>query len=559
MPAQDTSLVIMHYHLKPGGVTSVVRDDLKALLRYADWLGPVRLVVGSHEALDSFRANIEPELKGHTLEITVLRELDYTEGCSETEQSEALHRALTGFLNENSVWWIHNYHLGKNPVFTEVLLHLIARHPEQRVLLQIHDFAECGRYQNLESLRTCITTDPYPTAANVRYITINGRDHRLLLSAGIPDRQVWTLHNPAPVRGELQGAEAADRPSIRAALADTFGGHAGRFDPKLPMAIYPVRTIRRKNAFESLLLARVSPAEHNLLLTLPGVSQPEQRYSQLVQAAFRKGFVPGLWGIGDRLVQAGLGFDHLVGACELIVSASVQEGFGYQFVTALTHAVPLFARRLEVLTGTDRLFDRFPSYFYNEVRVPWHSRHEPELHAETARSYERRIASAAAILPASARERLHAELTALVSAETAEFSYLAPRHQYRILEEVANDHGCRREVFQLNSALCEHIGRLLNTPVNGEHHARVTKLADWFGLESVARGIAIVIDSFDTRSGKPPAQREFDAPSQLTTIAECAAIRRFATPEVHPLPGNSVQERLIYAFSRLENLRLLYD
>lgn len=579
----------MHYHLKPGGVTSVIRDDLKALRRYSTRFGRITVLTGSDDGTSAFRKALEddaarPAHRAPELEILVAPELEYHEEPEPGELLDPLRRLLRRFLGDQTVWWVHNYHLGKNPVFTELLLELLAAHPEQRALLQIHDFAECGRYHNLARLRSYITRDPYPVTPNIRYLTINARDRELLAAAGIPASQVWTLHNPVqlgpspethkanPARSDAGAPGAAgaaggtdgstefarDRRAVRRALAEAFGVDHGQFDPELPMVVYPVRTIRRKNAFEALLLNRVAGRSHNTLITLAGVSEAEKRYSGLVQTAYREGVVKGLWGIGDRLARAGLEFDDLVAAADLIISTSIQEGFGYQFVMPLTHNVPLLARRLEVLDGTDLLFDRFPAFFYEELRVPWTLPRDHELQAKTRRAYERRLERTAALLPTTALERLRGELDALLNAPTAEFSYLAPSHQYEIVKQAETDHGYRREVATLNTEIRTQLEYLLESELDRRTNLseRTQHLEQWFGLPAISAGIETVMASFGTATGDAaPAIRQA-APHEP---AQRAAIRASVSAERRFLPGDNPLERLTYAFARLENLRLLYE
>ena len=571
-------VVIMHYHLKPGGVTSVIRDDVRALRRYSTRFERITVLTGSDEGAAAFRRALEADAESQELsrpapelEVVVAPELDYREDCEQLSLHEPLRKLLQGFLSDAAVWWVHNYHLGKNPVFTEVLLELLDEHPGQRALLQIHDFAECGRYHNLARLQGCLTRDPYPTTPNLRYLTINARDCELLVAAGIPASQVWTLHNPVPPRPtsalsgpEASASEAAGAPrgrrAVRIALAEAFGIHDGQFDAELPMVLYPVRTIRRKNAFEALLLNRIAGRSHNILITLPGISEAEKRYSGLVKTAYREGLVTGLWGIGDRLDRANLQFDELVAAADLILSTSIQEGFGYQFIMPLTHSVPLLARRLEVLNGTDQLFDGFPAFFYEELWVPWTLRREPELQRKTRRAYERRLERTAALLPNTAYERLRRELDALLNAPTAEFSYLAPLHQYRIVKQAEADHGYRREVAALNTEIRTQLDHLLG----GAHNyrpGRIRRIETWFGLRAVARGIETVVASLDagTTAASPTSAALPAAGVTARPEPQSAAVAAVDRPDRRILPGDSPLERLTYAFARLENLRLLYD
>ena len=70
----------------------------------------------------------------------------------------------------------------------------------ERLLLQIHDFAEDGRPDNFTVLRE--SSRPYPMADHVHYALLNSRDRQFLTRAGIPETQVHALPNPIAVSSD---------------------------------------------------------------------------------------------------------------------------------------------------------------------------------------------------------------------------------------------------------------------------------------------------------------------------------------------------------------------
>jgi hypothetical protein len=515
-------LVIFHYHFLTGGVTTVIRQALPAIRRYLPEVDRVQLVGGrSAEGLFA-------ELTKETVSVRSFPPIDYREPAGAGSRQVAKEaRGLAAALLErfggpDVVWWVHNHHLGKNTVFTQALLEVLSSGAGQRMILQIHDFPEAGRSANLRLLNRSLTLPPYPVGPHVRYAVLTPRDRTILLEAGMPQGAVFLLGNPVPPVARLPAAGSPVGPAeVRRKLADAFSSEFPAYDPALPLAVYPVRTIRRKNVLEAGLLASLSEQGFALAVTLPGLSRPERAYSDRVEAAFRTGLCRGLWGIGGRLESAGISFDQLVGAADLIISPAVQEGYGYLFINALQWQRPLVARDLDILEGTRDLYTGYPACFYRSVSCPLERGDRSRLR----RRYLRKLRELSGTIPREVKTELAAEIEKTFCSELVEFSYLPVDRQEAVLARLA-DPGFSGDVRRANRELAEGIPRLLSHPVPDLRG----KIDERFGLRRYAEAFGRLLNSFAT---------PWDTGS--------------------PVDAARIQEQVVRRFARLEYLRLLYD
>ncbi|MGY8690162.1 MAG: hypothetical protein ACKVHP_20800 [Verrucomicrobiales bacterium] len=215
-------LAILHYHLRPGGVTTVIEHAVAGM----EAVGTADIVVLSSESYTGDKlANVQlvPELAYHK---------DADAGSPES-LADSLERAarlgLDGELPD--VWHCHNHSLGKNVHLPDALAILIRR--GYRCLLEIHDFAEDGRPDEYVVLSKSHVA--YPAIPSVHYGTINTRDRDFLIKAGLPESQVHDLPDPVIIK-----QRAKRRPRKKNAR---------------PLLLYPTRGIRRKNMGETVLLA----------------------------------------------------------------------------------------------------------------------------------------------------------------------------------------------------------------------------------------------------------------------------------------------------------------
>jgi hypothetical protein len=523
-------LKIFHYHYHTGGVSTVVRQAIRAFHDHLPEIRSVELVAGAIPR--EFRSHIED----HGGTCTEMPQIGYRQQAGDSphqnrksvaREADKLAEILLGsFGSENSVWWVHNYHLGKNVVFTQALLNIIHSGRSQRMILQIHDFPECGRFGNLAALGQALSLDPYPVSPWVRYTVLNPRDREILIAAGIPEQSVFLLENPV-----FRGPDPERGKAIRPVLQRLFGDEFPRFDPRAPLLLYPIRTIRRKNALEALLLCLLLEREANILITLPGTSVSERPYSDLVERLFAEQLCPGLWGIGSKSQNRALSFEDLVAAGDLVLSTSVQEGFGYLFVNSLLWSLPLAARDLDTLAGLKDLFHGHPVHFYDTIRVPVL---DPPKVAE---AYRAKIRGLSALIPPEEQERLTSEVEQLLREDRVDFSFLPVEAQERLLREITAAESpvlriCRRE----NRLTLSKIEEMLAGQIESATPARSLKAAEVdrrFGAAAYAAGFRRILQSSGSLTGKP---REH---LQNRT--------------------GSIAQRVQRAFLTIENLRLLYD
>jgi hypothetical protein len=526
-------LKIFHYHFLTGGVSTVVRQAVEAFHKQLPAIRSLELVAAAIPG--EFRGQI----RQHAGTCTEMPEIGYRQQGDELsyndskpdhdqkyvarEAKKLAQRLLCSFGSDDSVWWVHNYHLGKNVVFTQALLEIIHSGRPQRMILQIHDFPECGRFGNLGMLKTALTLDPYPVSPWVRYAVLNRRDREVLIRAGIPEQDVFLLENPV-----FRRSDPGPDKTIRSKLKRLFEGAFPRFDPRAPLLFYPIRTIRRKNALEAMLLCLLLDRRVNILITLPGTSVSERRYSDLVEQLFADRICPGLWGIGTEVERQGVSFDDLVAASDLVLSTSVQEGFGYLFINSLLWALPLAARDLDSLAGLKDLFHGYPAYFYDTIRVPVS---DPPTVAEAYRS---KIEELSTLIPKFEQERLLAEIEQLVRNNRVDFSYLPVEAQEKLLRKIVAADGpelriCRSE----NRITLGRIDEMLTMEMERAADVGTSKLAEVdrrFGAAAYAAGFRRILDSFGTGSRRCRQGKD-----------------------------EGIAAGVLKAFLKLERLRLLYD
>ena len=512
-------LYIFHYHLLPGGVTTVIRDGLRALLAQATLFPDLRritVVTAGHAGgvlpgPDAVAARA-PRVTHERLDAV---------GYDTAPATPVEQRQLADLLRRrygDGVWWVHNHHLAKNTCFTGAVLEAAAA--GQPMLLQIHDFPECARPANLLRLLREVPASPYPATANVRFAVLNRRDHAALTASGLPEERIMLLANPvrpvAPLPApDTPPARAARTALARAAATQSLG--SGSYTARRPLWLYPVRVRRRKNVLEAGLLARLAGAD--LLVTLPASSAAETPYSRQVEELFAADTIPGLFGVGERLEACGLSFDTLLTAAQRIVSPSVEEGFGFQFVNALQWRRPLLARRLPVLDDLATLLEGYPAIIYDSVQCPLSAAARGALRE----AYRFGIERVTRLLSAGAEDRLRAEMEQVLSRDSVDFAFLGVAGQADLLRR-AGDGGLLRELQQANAPL---LAALRTAPAHPPDRDR--QIDELFGEAAFARRVAAALGPLTAPApaGSPEAnvqpeavRRFFAGPVTLRLLME---------------------------------------
>ena len=291
-------IAFIHYHLEPGGVTTVLKEQVKTIR------GECRVLVLTGEPLKS-------PFPADTIYVPGL---GYDDGLSgkrfnHNEVAESVIKAIhSKFKGGCDVLHIHNPTLAKNKNFLKIIKALQKR--KVKLFLQIHDFAEDGRpsayFYDDEYLSDC------------HYGVINSRDYNILSRAGLIDKglhKIFNIINPVDLKQEISNRKE--------------------------FVLYPVRVIRRKNFGEAILLSLFFRNKETLAVTLPPNS-PEDIKSYTGWKKF----------VSDKNLdiefESGLkhNFHQLLLLSQFCITTSITEGFGFSFIEPWIYNKMLKGRKI---------------------------------------------------------------------------------------------------------------------------------------------------------------------------------------------------------------------
>ncbi len=295
------NIAILHYHLKPGGVTHVIRQQIAALSHQAEIL----LLAGSAPP-ESF--SVETKVIPGVGYDSPDRESKDSTGSPRLIAEQIIHAIHQKWPDGCDILHVHNPLLAKNRQFLKTLAHLQLQ--GIRLLLQIHDFAEDGRPGAYYS------ADAYPK--DCHYCVINSRDHDILLRAGLTEKGLHLLPNM------IEPFDLTNEKSINQ-----------RF------ILYPVRAIRRKNIGEAILLSCFLASDTRLAVTLPPNSPRDWGPYNSWKAFVKKNRLPVIFEASNKY-----DFNDLVKSAEYMITTSIAEGFGFAFLEPWTAGQMLAGRKL---------------------------------------------------------------------------------------------------------------------------------------------------------------------------------------------------------------------
>ena len=298
-------VVIVHYHARPGGVSSVMQRHARALLSMGT---SVTILTG------------EPVPEGDEwagLDCQVLPELGYSTQRMSPNSLVALaaklHKRAAG-----AVLHVHNPFLGKNVSWPDLWTCLVAA--GQPMVFHQHDFVEDNRQSLLEQFPDRSLW--YPIAENACWVVLNRRDAAALAAAGVAQRQLRVLPNP------VLPSRLGRRPI----------SHPGATEDTVPQSCiwYPTRALERKNLGELLLWACLAPKGVTFLASVQAHGPEQLARLSRWQDLSAELHLPITW--AD------------ITACQhpvhCVLSTSIQEGFGYTFAEPWLDDVPVCGRFL---------------------------------------------------------------------------------------------------------------------------------------------------------------------------------------------------------------------
>ena len=397
-------IVLMHFHLRTGGVTSVVRLQARIL------------VSNGHEVLVlTGEAPTEP----WPAATVVLPGLAYDSADRPASpDAAATARAILDTLTHHwpgrpaDLIHVHNPTLAKNRRMQSILKRL---QREGLVLLcQIHDLAEDGR-------PAVYFDESY--VADCHYAVVNGRDRQILRRAGLKPEGVHHLPNAIrPLSRSTPDETASDAPIL-----------------------YPVRAIRRKNIGETLLIQQCLPSPARLLVTLPPNSPQDLPSYRMWRQFTEEHRLPVGFEAGLRTE-----FKRLMASSRYVVTTSINEGFGFTFLEAWTAGKALWGRSLpDICEDFQRCGIRL-DHLYPHLWVPldWIA---IETLRQTWQTVRRQVAQHYGA--ALDRDDVEADWRGISAEGQIDFGLLSEPFQRQILQRVISDRMAIGDLIERNAWL----------------------------------------------------------------------------------------------------------
>ncbi len=463
---QFKNLYIVHYHFNKGGVSNVIERSVHAILRSKSMtFQSIQLVGGSKQRSIFQNADSKPSTKptnstkptgttDPTVKAIHAPMFAYQEHCEQVQryhinrypskklQEGQIRKDIAAFFEthhaEQNLWWVHNYHLGKNPLFTKELLRFIQKR-NPHIILQIHDFPEQARYPQLKTLLRVVGKGLYTFNTKTRIAVINEYDKEILRKSGVKAFVIPNIVSKLQVKKKT-GTDAAFKTYLHKEQKNLR-----LKDNSFFLFTYPVRCIRRKNVFESMLFAKLlesfSSVPCVLNITLPGESKFEKRYTARGQALAAKGFSRTAFSLGAD-PSCPFSFEAMCHASDMIVSSSVLEGFGYTYLESLLFKKPLLARsinqnkRIRTMLGL-----HWPSVWYQKLAIPrsiiedlHHKHHAPSLSS----LYQKKIDALKVFLSKEEQDAVRGIAEDKLKQKSIDFSLLPLETQEQIIKDYAS-------------------------------------------------------------------------------------------------------------------------
>ena len=408
-------VAIVHYHLRPGGVTRVIENAAASLADVE-----IEIIVLTGESYNGRLSRV------HTVE-----GLGYDDSSNIGQPrhlaSNLMRAAKEGFGgNGPDLWHIHNNTLGKNTALPEALGILIREN--QRMLFHVHDFAEDGRPDNYLSLTEAygdgLGAALYPAAPQLHYAALNERDFGFLKKAGVPGAQLHLLPNPITT----PEPDAASNECIQKLDTDH-------------LFLYVTRAIRRKNIGEFVLWAALA-GEDTLFVTTRAPKNPHWQPIHDRWVAFA-----GELGLPVKLALAekpGYSLNSLMQAADALVTTSIAEGFGLAFLEPFASGKSLAGRNLPDITADFVSTGINLDTLYDRLDVPLEIIGGEYLRKTLSLALKRYYETYGNDLPAEAAE---SAFNAIVKDGRVDFGGLDESMQETVIKKAAESPDLRREII----------------------------------------------------------------------------------------------------------------
>ena len=471
-------VAIVHYHLAPGGVTTVIRSASQALTS----AGIDHVILTGAPPPDNLSEpsspdggwGVSPQAVAGASRPKPPHPNDglgyHTDPTPHTAADllASLRTAATEALGgPPDLWHFHNHSLGKNRLLPEVIS-LLAEAGEHLVL-QIHDLAEQGRPANYRQIAGC--THLYPFSPRIRYAFLNARDQETFTTAGLPPENSILLPNPIPLPASSKNHQPHSAP-----LRD-LSDFAVKNSPAILFA--PIRGIRRKNLGELVFLSALAPQGAYFAISRAPENPAALPVHDTWRAFVRKHHLPIEFDVVDHFAPAAgasADFESWLAHASHIVTTTVSEGFGLPFLESIAWGKKLIGRNLPHLTAEHARHGICCGSLYDRLLIPvdWVDLTilESELTTTLERNYRlfRRQ-----LLPA----QIAAVLTSLVHDDFLDFGNLPEPLQQGIIERLADKANRRIPLVEINGTTRPLEDWLAEVIANPEPTATPAQLAPY--------------------------------------------------------------------------------
>jgi glycosyltransferase involved in cell wall biosynthesis len=362
------NLFIVHYHLFRGGVTRIISHQLESL-KGNSLFETTSLMTG--------RIPDKAVLRDIHIDAPLVEEdlLFYLPSGAPAQEYKSSEKKLYSFfkknITKNDIIHVHNPALGKNPLLTYTLGRLARE--GYSFFYHCHDFAE-DRPENYLFLKQIITdlfhadtqAVMYPCEKKTMFGVLTSYDAQRLGGMDIPGNRIVRLPNPVkvPALPGMQSTPAQLREMKKQARENVCTCFS--LDPSLPIMLYPVRVIRRKNIGEFIFFASLFKKQASWLVTMPPTNPVEIAPYEQWKAFAEEIHSPVIFEAGDTM-----NFPSLMYAAHKAVTTSVKEGFGMCFLEPWTFHTPVTGRTIPgVIPDFKKDGIKFP-HLYDRLPVFW--------------------------------------------------------------------------------------------------------------------------------------------------------------------------------------------
>ncbi len=393
-------IAFIHYHLKTGGVTTVLKQQIKAI----------------QNSCNTFVLTGSDQKSSFPVDTVFIPGLGYDSFSQKKppphEVAESIISAIFAkFGSICDVLHVHNPTLAKNTDFLKILSELQKRNIN--LFLQIHDFAEDGRPKVYFS-------DQY--LSDCHYGVINSRDFDILLKAGLKKEGLHKIFN----------------------MVEPFTLE-NMIDYTDNIVLYPIRAIRRKNIGEAILLSFFFKRNERLSITLPPNSPADfDSYAGWI------GFVKN-----NNLnveFESGLknDFSKLVLSSRFIITTSISEGFGFSFIEPWCAKKVIWGRKLPDICSDFENNGISLGHLYSNLLVPLEWIGKDNFYRKWKDCILKNCKLLNYDIDKSSMDKIFSQV---IKNETIDFGLLDESFQKKIISNIILSKNGKKELIRLNPYL----------------------------------------------------------------------------------------------------------